>query len=153
MSAIETLATLTQRAEKSTTSKDPKAAATKALRKAKVKNGALYYEWYVTCGVIGTCMLLYAYSLGRAWVLRRQGSKVRVAAGPVTVAPPSTPLGSAKASRIPAAAYTLFSNFAFVRVIPVYFFETSTAAEWFFTAAYTGIVIGLVFWGAYCKCA
>jgi len=150
------LAVRAEKAANGASSTDDAAAkkkALKALRKKKNKNGAFYYPWYVECGVIGACMILYMLSLLRAWYLRRRGARARARTGPnPTNTPPALePLGGARVSRIPAAMHALFTNLAYVRVIPVYFFEHATAAEWFFTAAYTGIVIGLVFWGATCE--
>lgn len=129
---------------------DAKAKALKAQRKKQTRNGSFLYPWYIECGVIGACMLVYVYSLLRAYYVRRRGAKIRQeqsAASPGVPALQSKP----SASRVPAAVYATFANFAYVRAFPVYLFETSTAAEWFFTAAYTGVVIGVVFWAAKCE--
>jgi hypothetical protein len=96
-------------------------------------------------------MLLYLFSIARAYYLRNKGAKARKNGSSSSIPPATTPLGQAKVSRLPAAMRAVFNNLAFVRVFPVYLFESSTAAEWFFTLAYTGIVIGLVFWGSFCE--
>lgn len=101
-----------------------------------------YYTWYSVTGVVFACFVVYAYTLAKAWRIRRRVSAARKTGRATT----STGAASAL-SRFISATHAVLANTAYVRVIPAYFFGRSTAAEWWWTAAYTGISLGVGFWG------
>jgi predicted ferric reductase len=125
----------------STTSAAPKKNnALKALKKKQIQN-AVYYTWYITAGVVFACFVVYAWSVARAWYIRR-----KVAAARRAGATPSTN-GAASASGFFAALNAMYQNTAYVLVVPTWIYTVTTTAEWWWTFAYIGIVLGVGFWG------
>ncbi|CAK9787366.1 unnamed protein product [Cutaneotrichosporon oleaginosum] len=70
---------------------------------------------------------------------------------PLGVAPAAASMPHAQPglSTAAAAARALFNNYSYVRVFPLWIFSHTNAAELWWTAAYTGIVLGLAFWISY----
>lgn len=109
----------------------------------KVTTDAIYATYYVIAGVAFGCLVLWAYNWAKTMYYRRKVGAAR-AAGQA---------GSRKTagglSRASSAANALISNWAYVKVVPLWMFEKVTVAEWFWSAAYFGISMGLGFWGCY----
>lgn len=104
--------------------------------------------WWIVTGVVGLFAILQVLRIMRARHLRKKGAARRTiapASGVSTAVGSPTPQGrvTAKLAAIGAA----WTNFAHVRV-PLHFFPTHTASEWFWTAAYVALVIGVTFGGA-----
>lgn len=131
--------------------------------------------WWIITGVVFAIGVLHVISLARAWTIRRRVSRRQAeertsasASSPHYIqpqrekekqfafapAPPSptsnssttVPRAQPGISTAYRAARALFHNYAYVRVFPLWIFSHSTAAEWWWTAAYTGITLGLTFW-------
>lgn len=124
--------------------KDDKAAkaAKMAAKMAKRAHQALGFNilWWIFAGICGVCAILYGYSLVKAWYIRRKVGPMR-AQGIV-----STESKPRSVSAMGRALHALGSNYAYVKVFPAWIYSNSTAAEWFWTAAYTGIVLGMTAW-------
>lgn len=113
----------------------------KKLTKAKRIKSEKVMSW-VLAGVIFCFMLVYAYSVLNAWRIRRRASKNRSAA--------TTEEAKAKGS-VWTAAHSVYANYAYVRVFPLWIYSHSTAAEWFWSCVYLGVVFGLMFWGSWTR--
>lgn len=121
-----------------------KKAAKAAAKAAKRAHMALGFNilWWIFAGICGVCAVLYAYSLVKAWYIRRKVGPLR-AQGIV-----STETKPRSVSAMGRALHAVASNYAYVKVFPAWIYSNSTAAEWFWTAAYTGIVLGMTAWVA-----
>lgn len=114
---------------------------------------AFYILWWILAGVVGALVVLRLMRFFRARAIRRRVAPLRKSLGtsPValssTVSAPKEQGGVAAAMR---AAYTGYRNVAHVRV-PLALFPAHTATEYFWTAAYVGLVIGLTMWGSVYK--
>jgi hypothetical protein len=145
---------------------DPAVKAMKAARKAHREMGPKVYWWIVT-GLVFVIGLLHLIGLARAWMIRRRGARRLVEThssatssptlaatnekgGPLSLpsAPPAVPRAQPGLSTAARAGRALFNNYAYVRVFPLWIFSHTSAAEMWWTAAYTGIVLGLAFWSA-----
>ncbi|GMK58647.1 hypothetical protein CspeluHIS016_0600890 [Cutaneotrichosporon spelunceum] len=141
------------------------AKANKLLRKAHRAMGTNIY-WWTIAGLVATLGLLRLFGLVRAWRIRQRAA-VRLAetrsSTTSTTLPPSAekdlPFAAASApaaepaqpslSTAARAARALFNNYAYVRVFPLWIFSHTNAAELWWTAAYTGVVLGIAFWLSY----
>lgn len=137
-------------------------AAFKAGRKVHRELGLNIFWWIVT-GIVVVIGLLHAISLIRAWMIRRRVARrlanERTSAGssptyfekekrsPFTIAP-GTKVHRAEPGLLTTlhAGRALFNSYAYVRVFPLWIFSHTTAAEMWWTAAYTGTTLGLAFW-------
>lgn len=126
------------------TAADAALKAFKALKKQH-RNKAQNIFWWVITGCVFLFAVVYAYSLLKAWWIRRRVSKARTEAvsDPAAVANSPKPKGS-----LAAAAHAVFANYAYVRVFPLWIYSHSTSAEWIWTMAYIGVVLGVTFWGS-----
>lgn len=122
--------------------------------------------WWIIAGLVFTIGLLRLIGLVRAWMIRRRGarhlaearSSATLSPGlvanekPVPLALPATsaavPRAQPGVSTAARAARAFFNNYSYVRVFPLWIFSHTNAAELWWTAAYTGIVLGLTFWAA-----
>lgn len=109
----------------------------KALLKAKIYR-ANFIMWWVTTGVIGALAILYLLRMWRAHQIRKRVAAKRAAGTAGVKAGKGSSLGAAHAG---------WSNLAYVRTWPLWIYGSTSAAEWFWTAAYTGICLGVGFWG------
>lgn len=99
--------------------------------------------WWILTGIVGVLAIFQVIRLLRARSIRNRVAKARQAgAAPTATAPGFL----AKLSAVRAG----WTNFAHVRV-PLYFFPNHSLNEWFWTAAYVGLVLGLTFWGSIYK--
>lgn len=114
-------------------------AAAKAAKRAHQAKG-FNICWWIFAGICGVFAIIYAYSLLKAWYIRRKVGPLRAQG----VAPTSTKPRSIGA--MGRALHAIGSNYAYVKVFPAWIYSSSTAAEWFWTAAYTGIVLGMTAW-------
>lgn len=122
---------------------DAAAKAAKAAKKAANRaHQALGFNilWWIFAGVCGVIAVLYVYSLIKAWYIRRKVGPLR-AQGIV-----STDSKPRSLSAFGRALHAVSTNYAYVKVFPAWIYSNSTAAEWFWTAAYTGIVLGMTAW-------
>lgn len=123
--------------------------------------------WWVVAGVVFAIGALHLLSLVRARMIRRRGAR-RLAdapsvsssptigsaenekgALPLPSAPAAVPRAEPGVSTAARAARALFNNYAYVRVFPLWIFSHTNAAEMWWTASYTGVVLGLAFWASY----
>ncbi|RSH84110.1 uncharacterized protein EHS24_005609 [Apiotrichum porosum] len=117
----------------------------KANKNAAISK-ATYDTWYVIAGVTGACMAVYLFSVANAWYIRRRVAAAR-RAGKAASPPAATTGASVSISRVPKALNAVFANIAYYRVWPLWIWSATSTAEWWWTWAYTGIVLGLGFWG------
>ncbi|KAL1408716.1 ferric-chelate reductase Frp1 [Vanrija albida] len=122
-----------------------KAAATtvkidKVKRLAHRKTG-MTYQWYIITGCVFGLGVWYAISLVRSSYLRRKGAAARAAGTSKESAAAAS--GGSSAANVPSALGVMFNNYRNVAVLPLYIYQRSTLNEWFFTIAYTAIVIAL----------
>lgn len=114
----------------------------KSIRKAAMKARiyrANYIMWWVTTGVVGALCLLYLIRIFKAYRTRR-----RVAAKRATG---TAAVKTNKKGSVTNAVHAAYANIAYVRTWPLWIYGSTSAAEWFWTAAYTGICLGVGFWG------
>lgn len=109
----------------------------KALLKARIYR-ANFIMWWVTTGVIGAIAILYLLRLWRAHQVRKRVAAKRAAGAATTHGKRGSTVG---------AAHAAWANLAYVRTWPLWIYGSTSAAEWFWTAAYTGICLGVGFWG------
>lgn len=113
---------------------------------------AAWATWWVAAGVIGVLTMLYLFRVWRARVVKRRVLALR--SSTATDEPKDAPAKlqvPTKKHHIVRATSTAFTNLAHVRVFPLWLYSNSTANEWFWTAAYTGIVLGLGMYGSQSK--
>ncbi len=109
----------------------------------KVTTEAIYATYYVIAGVAFGCLCLWAWRSATTYYYRRKVGKARAAGAH------GSREKKGALSRASSAASALISNWAYVKVVPLWMFEGVTVAEWFWSAAYLGISLGLGFWGCY----
>lgn len=127
---------------------DQAAKAAKAAKKAASRaHQALGFNilWWIFAGICGVCAILYVYNLTKAWYIRRKVGPLR-AQGIVNIE--SKPRSLSAFGR---ALHAISTNYAYVKVFPAWIYSNSSAAEWFWTAAYTGIVLGMTAWVTFWK--
>ncbi|GMK58481.1 hypothetical protein CspeluHIS016_0505130 [Cutaneotrichosporon spelunceum] len=107
---------------------------------AKVTEDAIFTKYYVIAGVAFGCLCLWAWRSATTYYYRRKFWDR--SAGQV-----SRERGAL--SRASSAVTATVNNWAYVKVLPLWMFANVTAAEWFWSAAYLGITLGLGFWGCY----
>ncbi|TXT10807.1 hypothetical protein VHUM_02312 [Vanrija humicola] len=98
------------------------------------------YQWYIITGCVFGLGVWYAASLVRSSYLRRKGAAARAAG---TTKESAAASGSASASNVGRAFSAVFDNYRNIKVLPLFIYQRSTLNEWFFTVAYTAIVIAL----------
>lgn len=128
----------------------------------------MYVLWWTLAGVAGVLVLLRVARCVRARRIRRRVAPfraTRATTSAIPTFPSSSTLASATASTtIPGAAEkggrgacrvravvraacAAWNNTTHVRV-PLTLFPGHTVNEWFWTAAYVGLVLGLTMWGS-----
>ncbi|WOO82515.1 Ferric reductase transmembrane component 3 [Vanrija pseudolonga] len=127
------------------------ASATASASKAAVKidkvkrlahrTTGMTYQWYIITGCVFGLGVWYAASLVRSSYLRRKGAAARAAGTSKESAAAAS--GGASASNVPRALGAWFDNYRNIAVLPLFIYKRSTLNEWFFTIAYTAIVIAL----------
>lgn len=143
--AAEAAAGGTSGAKEGGGSNNQAAQAAKAAQKAASRaHMALGFNicWWIFAGVCGVLAALQVYSICKAYFIRRRIGPRR-AQGIV-----STDSRPRSISALGRALHAVSTNYAYVKVFPAWIYSNSTAAEWFWTAAYTGIVLGMTAWVA-----
>ncbi|BEI93595.1 uncharacterized protein CcaverHIS019_0600540 [Cutaneotrichosporon cavernicola] len=110
----------------------------KAAQK-KVTQDAIFTTYYVIAGVAFGCLCLWAWRSATTYYYRRKYGK--------RTSQVSRERGLV--SRASSAASATINNWAYVKVVPLWMFSNVTVAEWFWSAAYLGITLGIGFWGCY----
>lgn len=143
--ASSTGSTSSKSGSSSSSSKTTSGNSNKAAKNARVA-ASVYYTWYCIAGVVGGAMFIYLFSVIHAFFIRRRVAAAR-RAGKASAGPAPTTGGSVSVSRLPKAAGAVISNIAYYRVWPLWLWSSTSTAEFWWSWAYTGIVLGVGFWG------
>jgi predicted ferric reductase len=135
----------TSGAASTTSSSSGKNTSAKKAKAAQILK-SVHYTWYVTAGVVFACFVVYAYTVARAWYIRRKVAAAR-RAGAAPSPPAPTVGGSITGGSFLGSLNAAYQNAAYAFVIPTWIWTAKSSAEWWWTVAYTGIVLGLGFWG------
>lgn len=116
---------------------------------------AFYILWWILSGIVAALVLLRVVRFLRARSIQRRVAPLRqssIATAPNS-SPASTVVGDRKEQGLGGWArglYAGYRNWAHVRV-PLALFPSHTATEYFWTAAYIALVLGLTMWGSVYK--
>lgn len=116
---------------------------------------AFYILWWILAGIVAALTLLRVVRFLRARSIRRNVAALRLGAPSASTPDPmAITADRATATRrmigTLRGAYAGYRNWAHVRV-PLVLFPNHTATEYFWTAAYLGLVLGLTMWGSVYK--